>query len=224
MYVWSGGLHMDGKRDIIIDSSMRVFSRVGYHSATVDDILKEADIARSTFYAYFSNKREIYDENVRMIIEGVVVTLKAGVDSIVERFEMQGPPTLENNMALECAIASLMTDVYTYLSLNAGMAQVFLNELVGIDEEMTAFFNEFEGRLVDQFERLVRFGQRIDLVRELNQRRAAEFIVCGLIHLGWKVSAGQHEGEIEDICREFVAQHLRGLVRQSALAAQRVEA
>lgn len=214
---------MEGKRELIVVSSMRVFSRMGYHNATVDDILREANIARSTFYAYFSNKREIYNENVRMIIEGVVVTLQEGVDSIVERFDMPGPPTLENNLALERAIASLMTDVYTYLSSNAGMAQVFLNELVGIDEEMTAFFNEFERRLTDQFERLVRFGQKIDLVRELDQRRAAEFIVCGLIHLGWKVSAGQHEGEIEDICRQFVALHLRGLVRQSALVAQHVE-
>lgn len=214
---------MDGKRDLIISASMRVFPRVGYHAATVDDILKEANVARSTFYSYFSNKREIYIDTVRVLIQAIVDTLKAGVDSIVERFDEPSPLEPEEAGELELAIARLMTEVYTYLSLNAGMAQMFLNELVGIDEEMTAFFNDFEERLTDQFERLVRFGKKIGLVRELDQRRAAEFVVCGLIHLGWKVSAGQHTDEIEEVCSQFVAHHLRGLVRQPSLVTQRVE-
>lgn len=215
---------MDGKRDLIIDSSLRVFSRVGYHAATVDDILKEANVARSTFYSYFTNKREIYTDTVRVVIKAIVDILKAGVDSIVECFDKAGPLEPEEAGEFEVAIARMMTEVYEYLSLNAGIAQMFLNELVGIDEEMTAFFNDFEEKLTDQFERLVRFGQKVGLVRELDQRRAAEFVVCGLIHLGWKVSAGQHTEEIEEVCTQFVAQHLRGLVRKSELVAQRVEA
>ena len=224
MYVWSGWGHMDGKRDLIISASMRVFPRVGYHAATVDDILKEANVARSTFYSYFSNKREIYNDTVRVVIQAIVGTFKAGVDSIVHRFDGPDPLKREDIGELERAIAGLMTDVYTYLSLNAGMAQMFLNELVGIDDEMTAYFNDFEEKLTDQFERLVRFGKKIGLVRELDQRRAAEFVVCGLIHLGWKVSAGQHTDEIEEVCSQFVAQHLRGLVRQSAMVTQVVKA
>lgn len=206
---------MEGKRDLLISAGMRVFPRVGFHAATVDDILKEANVARSTFYSYFSNKREIYTDTVKVLVDWVVDTLKTGVDSIIERFDVAAssrPPVSE----LERSIARLMIVVYKYLAEHAGLAQMFLNELVGIDDEMTAFFIQFEDSLTHHFERLVRFGEKIGVVETPDPRRAANFVVCGLIHMGWKVSAGQHVDEIEDICSQYVAFHLRGLLKRPA--------
>ncbi len=209
------GVTSESKRELLISAGGRVFPRMGYHAATVDDILKEAGVARSTFYTYFANKREIYTETVRVTIDWVVEALTLGVDSIIARFDVP-EGAWPQDVELENAIAALMSEVYKYLAENAGMAQIFLNELVGIDDEMTAFFLDFESRLTDQFERLVKFGTKIGLIRQLDERSAAEFIVCGLIHLGWKVSAGQHAGEIEDVSKRFVALHLRGLLNRAA--------
>ena len=78
----------DSKSDLIVDASTRVFPRLGYHKATVEDIIQEANVARSTFYVYFSGKREIFDNIMGGLMEGMLSTIESGVDSIVRTFEV----------------------------------------------------------------------------------------------------------------------------------------
>ena len=47
------------KRDLILDSSLKVFSRRGFSQATMQDIAAEADIGKGTIYEYFRSKDEI---------------------------------------------------------------------------------------------------------------------------------------------------------------------
>ncbi len=43
----------------LLDAAMVVFSKRGYHSARVDDIVKGARTSHGTFYLYFSNKEDL---------------------------------------------------------------------------------------------------------------------------------------------------------------------
>jgi AcrR family transcriptional regulator len=52
-------LRADDRRIQILAAAKRVFARRGYHTANVDDICKEARIARGTLYQYFDNKRAV---------------------------------------------------------------------------------------------------------------------------------------------------------------------
>ena len=47
------------KRNLILDSAVRVFARLGYHGARISDIATEAGIAYGLVYHYFKNKEEI---------------------------------------------------------------------------------------------------------------------------------------------------------------------
>ncbi|MGW6358058.1 TetR/AcrR family transcriptional regulator [Streptomyces sp. NPDC055092] len=47
-----------GTVDRLLDASCRVFSQYGYHMATVDDVVREAGVARGTFYKYFTDKAD----------------------------------------------------------------------------------------------------------------------------------------------------------------------
>ncbi|MGH9111285.1 MAG: TetR/AcrR family transcriptional regulator [Acidimicrobiales bacterium] len=44
----------------LLDAGVDVFSRHGYHSARVDDIVKAAKTSHGTFYLYFSNKEDLF--------------------------------------------------------------------------------------------------------------------------------------------------------------------
>lgn len=66
------------RRQQLLDAAIKVFARKGYHAASIDDIIKEADVARGTFYLYFEGKKEIflaiidfYFEKLRAISEGI---------------------------------------------------------------------------------------------------------------------------------------------------------
>jgi len=49
------------KRQLILDSAIKVFARTGYHGSRVSDIAREAGIAYGLVYHYFKNKEEILD-------------------------------------------------------------------------------------------------------------------------------------------------------------------
>jgi len=205
----------DIKNDLILEASSRVFPRVGYHKATVEDIIREAGVARATFYARFSSKRDLFTAIIRGMTEEVLAEITRSVDGIIERFSdpTQAPP---DDALVEQLLVGLMTAVFNFIERNRGMARVFLHELVGIDDEMTMLFYDFQDGLIDQFARLVEYGEQIRYLRDTDCRLTAEFIVGGLIHLARAFSAGVGGYDARDVCRQFVELQLRGLVRSDA--------
>ncbi len=55
-------LRARGRRSIrrLLDAGRVVIDRRGYHSARVEDIVKEAEISHGTFYLYFASKDELF--------------------------------------------------------------------------------------------------------------------------------------------------------------------
>lgn len=49
------------RRNEILDTAQRLFSKMGYEKCTVNDILNEIGIAKGTFYHYFKSKTEVLD-------------------------------------------------------------------------------------------------------------------------------------------------------------------
>ena len=198
----------DSKSDLIVDASTRVFPRLGYHKATVADIIEEANVARSTFYVYFSSKRELFDNVMGGIMESMLGTIESGVDSIVRTFGASDRP---DDDALIQSLVNLLCEVFHFIEANRGMTRIFFNDVVGIDEEMTMLFHEFQGKLTSDFERLIRFGQDIGFIRRVEAGRAAEFTVGGLIHVARNISSGIVDYEVDVMAREIVDMQLNGL-------------
>ena len=59
----------DERRQSLIDAARALFAEKGYHDTTVDDITRTANVAKGTFYLYFSEKREIYHEVIRLFLD-----------------------------------------------------------------------------------------------------------------------------------------------------------
>ena len=54
------------KKQVILDAAVHEFSRVPYSSASINQIIKEADISRGSFYTYFEDK----DDLMRYMLRG----------------------------------------------------------------------------------------------------------------------------------------------------------
>ena len=48
------------KRELILEAAYEVFSRKGYHRATIDEIIALADTGKGTVYNYFVNKEQLF--------------------------------------------------------------------------------------------------------------------------------------------------------------------
>jgi AcrR family transcriptional regulator len=51
--------HMDDRRRQILAAANRCFARVGFHNATMQDVIKESRLSAGAIYNYFSSKEDI---------------------------------------------------------------------------------------------------------------------------------------------------------------------
>ena len=49
------------KREQILDGAKRVFTRLGFDAASMNDITREANVSKGTIYVYFANKEELFE-------------------------------------------------------------------------------------------------------------------------------------------------------------------
>jgi len=68
------------KRDRIVTACLDEFIRRGYKDASINQIIKDADISRGSFYTYFEDKTEIFVYIINMLKDSsssiVITTLK----------------------------------------------------------------------------------------------------------------------------------------------------
>lgn len=74
------------KRDQILTGAHRIFTRMGYDAASMNDITREAGVSKGTIYVYFSGKEDLFEA----LIERERAVLFAGVSATLE-----GPAPLE---------------------------------------------------------------------------------------------------------------------------------
>ncbi len=52
------------KQDALLDTAFNLFTTKGLHNTSIDDIVREAGIAKGTFYLYFKNKYDLQNKLV----------------------------------------------------------------------------------------------------------------------------------------------------------------
>lgn len=57
------------RRQEVIDAALKEFSDKGYKGASLNNILKEAQISKGTFYYHFKNKEDLYFFLIEILIE-----------------------------------------------------------------------------------------------------------------------------------------------------------
>lgn len=73
------------KRQLILKAAAHEFSRVPYSAASINQIIKEADISRGSFYTYFEDK----DDLLRYMLRGVREQLRERALTLMD--EMGSP-------------------------------------------------------------------------------------------------------------------------------------
>jgi AcrR family transcriptional regulator len=65
----SGDRRVRRTRAAIINALTDLIIEKGYESVTVSDIIERADVGRSTFYAHFTDKRDVFDDTIAELSE-----------------------------------------------------------------------------------------------------------------------------------------------------------
>jgi AcrR family transcriptional regulator len=141
----------------IRDAAMRVVGRKGLEKATVDDIAREAGVAKGTLYLYFRSRDEILEK-----------TIGAAVDELLERLRRAAEGTGPFAEALE----RLLTAQFAYFDENRDFFRLYFAS--GEYSEDRRLRQTRRYRLhIDQLAALIRRGRRRGELKSLDPERAA---------------------------------------------------
>ncbi|HSI72324.1 MAG TPA: TetR/AcrR family transcriptional regulator [Fimbriimonas sp.] len=59
-------------RDLILDATDRLMARYGFRKTTVEDVAREAAVARRTIYTYFASKEELGLASIARVVESAI--------------------------------------------------------------------------------------------------------------------------------------------------------
>lgn len=109
------------REKLICDAAINVFAREGYGKASVSEIIREARMARGTFYLYYKNKGEIFDA----ILERFLTEVARAVS--------QNPEESEATLTPAELFRLLARELSQALSKNRLLTRIILGESQRLD-------------------------------------------------------------------------------------------
>jgi len=183
----------------ILAVAQQVFAELGYHKASINEIITRANIARGTFYLYFSSKESVFNS----ILDGALSELSSRITRIEVDDPGADPPQDQLRQNLIRLIGYVLSD--------RPLAQLLLdhsqNPQAKVAERVDEFFVKLASLLRSSLER----GITMKLVRPCNTSVAAWGLMGaarGMIEYCLKAETPPSVDEIVD---ELNALALRGV-------------
>ncbi len=188
------------RREVIIDCAKELFLQKGYHSTTVTDVIEKARIARSTFYAHFTSKNDIFF----LLVDRFAAILRDAILGInISR--------AEKGNELTGQIRGMTVGLVEAFDANRDLTQLLITAPQGIDNLFDEKIEEFYATILRAIRQLLEEGIREGNIKPLNPSIIAYCILGSTkqILLQWILYR-----EIEDIYAELndiIQYHLFGI-------------
>lgn len=185
----SAQLSKEERKRQLLNAALECFGTNGYHQTQISDIIKQADVARGTFYLYFESKREIFKALMEELFEKVTSQIQALPRDAIEKIPTQllGNISRVTNLLFE---APLLT-------------RLLFNEAVGLDEEQDFQLRNFYSQILDYIHRGLKQGQEMGFVREGKVSVMALCLLGSLKEIFYQSLLGTEKIKKEEVVQEL---------------------
>jgi AcrR family transcriptional regulator len=193
------------RRAQVLRHAKRIFARKGYHRTNVADIIARARIARGTFYLYFQNKKDLFEELLEQVVSELstrILRLKVGPA------ETSPVDQLRDNLRR----------VVSFVLHERELTDILLNHSIGFDRELDAKIREFYDRIAQMIQRSLDLGIEMQMVRKCDTR-AVSYCILGGIKEVVGVLSRTRARDAETLVQEILDFGLRGVARPELLEA-----
>src|SRR5580658_931779 len=198
-------MERQARRAQVLRHAKRIFARKGYHRTNVADIISRAGIARGTFYLYFQNKKDLFEELLEQIVSEMrtrILRIKVGAD------ERNPVEQLRDNLRR----------VVAFVLQERELTDILLNHSSGFDRELDAKIREFYDRIAQMIQRSLDLGIEMSLVRKCDTRAVSYCILGGIKEVVGVLSRTRSK-DTETLVQEILDFGLRGVARPELLQA-----
>lgn len=172
------------RRSTILAAAVQVFKDKGYHAASVHDIIDAAQIARGTFYLYFTSKREIFAELAATFLE----LIRGSVQKI-----SLDPAAGEPLAQMRANFRRVMNTVLEH----GDLATIMLRGDAG-DAEVRAQLDLFYAQVIALIGQAVRVGHALGFARDADVHVIAVAALAGLKEVLGRMLAARGEPVMGD--------------------------
>ncbi len=186
------------KRQHILDAAYLVFSRKGFHRATVDEIISLADTGKGTVYNYFMNKENLF----YTLIEERSAPFQHHIRNIMK----------DNIQPLE-KIRLMTREFLAFYAKHADLWRVFMHEVrcfgnVGYaafsEEQQKKYRRNFEDTL-DILEAVITEGMEKGVISATSPKQAAYGLLSAILAIVFQNLIGDDfDQTAENISRVFL--------------------
>jgi len=195
------------RRAQVLRHAKRIFARKGYHRTNVADIIARARIARGTFYLYFQNKKDLFEE----LLEQVVTELTRRIERL--RVGPTEPDPVQQ-------LRANLNRVLSYVLAERELTDILLNHSTGFDRELDEKIQDFYDRIAALIKRSLDLGIEMNLVRSSDTQVVA-YCILGGIKEAIGVLSRSRQKDISALVEEILHFGLRGVARPELLDAVR---
>lgn len=189
------------RRAQILGVSRDVFAKIGYARATVDDIVRQAGVARGTFYLYFEDKREVFEE----LIDSFALKISGAIVRIV---------TDDPSNPVADQVLQNIRGILGVCLQERAMTKILFTDAVGIDPEFQRKLQTFYDGVVQLLTESLRDGQALGIVADGEPRVLAYLSIGALKELLYQaVTLGLSGESTEALTKQMDAFLRHGYLR-----------
>ncbi len=191
------------RRAQVLRHAKRLFARKGYHRTNISDIVSQAKIARGTFYLYFENKKELFEELLNealLEIGGRIYRIRMALG------EPSPAEQLRNNLLR----------ILDFVLTERELTDILLNHSLDLDREFEGRVREFYGQIIQQIQRSLDLGLEMKLVRPCDTRVVAACILGGIKEVAGQ-TLRQPQCEVKHLAEEILNFGLNGVATSELL-------
>jgi AcrR family transcriptional regulator len=203
-------MEKQARRAQVLRHAKRIFARKGYHRTNVAEIISRARIARGTFYLYFENKKDLFEELLEQVLRELATR--------IQRIRL-GPGEPEPADQLRTNLRRVVWFVLNERDLT----NILMSHALGFDPELDARIQSFYDRIAEQIQRSLDLGITMGLVRECDTRTAAYCILGGVKETIVQISR-EAPPDIDRLVEEILRFGLSGVARPELLETLRAPA
>jgi AcrR family transcriptional regulator len=188
------------RREQILEAASSVFAEVGYHKASINDIIQQAEIARGTFYLYFTGKHNV--------LEAILDEALAGLRARITRIDISPnakPPRVQ--------LRENILRVLAFVTSERTLMRLVLEHGLGPDDEVAERVSRFYRHAAELIESSLGHGIELGIVRSRNVQVVAAACLGAIRGVIEHVLSDPERQDLEQVADELIAFALGGLGR-----------
>jgi len=193
----------DIRKHRLVDSAKLAFAQRGYHETSISEIVRQAGIARSTFYQYFDSKLHLFES----ILESFLQELHESIEPI-SITAGSAPPLIQ--------IQDNLTRVLNLVLDERDLTQILMHNTGALDRTMVGRLEDFYSQAAGMIQRSLTLGVAMNLVRPCDTKIVSYSIIGAVKEVIFQLTASKDvRPSTPDLVTQLLEFAMGGILVQS---------